>query len=455
VTRSLALKLIIAFLAVSLVGTILVALLAGQITTNQFGQFVATRNQVQVAAELSEYYRTHGTWEGIDILFPGNRMPRGRGMGPGGMLILADGEGRVIMPGIGRPIGVKVPEAEIARGTPIQVDGQLVATLLPVPGQFNLERDEGAFLSRVRQTLVLAALGATVAALTLGIFLARALTNPLRELTTATRAVAQGKLGHQVEVRSRDELGELATSFNQMSADLARSRDLRRQMTADIAHDLRTPISVILGHAEALRDGVLPPDPETFYIIHDEAKRLNRLVEDLRTLSLAEANELSMVMRPAMPASLLAQAAAAQSAKAQQQDIKVQLDASADLPQVNADADRIAQVLSNLLENAFRHTPPGGEVILGAELHQGQVRLSVHDSGPGIPPEDLPRIFDRFYRADKSRKRHDGGSGLGLAIARSIVLRHGGRIWAESEPGQGATFFIELPIAANATTLAG
>lgn len=454
-SRSLALKLIIAFLAVSLVGTILVALLVGRVTANQFGQFVMTRNQAQVADELAEYYRVHGTWEGVNALSPGARMVGGRGMGPGGMLILADSEGRVIMSGMGRPVGVMVPEGELDQGMPIQIDGQVVATLLSGPDPFRPNRDEGAFLSRVNQTLVLAALGATVAALGLGIFLARALTNPLQELTAATRAVAQGDLGHQVEVRSRDELGELATSFNQMSADLARSRDLRRQMTADIAHDLRTPMSIILGHAEALRDGVLPPNPETFYIIHDEAKRLNRLVEDLRTLSLAEANELSMTMRPTPPDSLLAQAAVAQSTRAQQQEVRVQLGVSTDLPNVIVDADRIAQVLNNLMENAFRHTPPGGEVTLGAELYQDKVQLFVRDSGPGIAPEDLPRIFDRFYRADKSRKRHDGGSGLGLAIARSIVLRHGGRIWAESEPGQGATFFVELPVATNATTLAG
>jgi signal transduction histidine kinase len=431
-----------------MVGTVLVALLVGRITANEFGRFVADRNQQLLASELSDHYQTHGNWDGVVLRFP-DRRQMGGGAARGAMMTVVDNMGRVVIPGGGRIHGEKVPPSDLDRGVPIQVGDRTVGTLIIGPNPFRPEGEEGLFLSRVNNTLILASIGATLAALFLGFFLARALTQPLRELTTATRTVAAGELGHQVEVRSQDELGELAAAFNQMSTDLARSRDLRRQMTADIAHDLRTPLSVILGHAEALRDGVLPPTAETVHIIHDEALRLNRLVDDLRTLSLAEANELSLNLRLTHPKSLLEQAVAAQTATAQKQNISLEIKASSNLPQLNVDPDRMAQLLNNVLENGLRHTPPGGHISLNAEPCAGGVRLSIWDTGPGIAAEDLTRIFDRFYKQDKSRGRQDGGSGLGLAIARSIVTRHNGRIWAESEPGQGATILIELPVHQN------
>src|SRR5690606_37734532 len=222
---------------------------------------------------------------------------------------------------------------------------------------------------------------------------------------------------------------------------------LRRQMTADIAHDLRTPLSLILGHAEALSDGVLPPTPETFDVIHDEARRLNRLVEDLRLLSLAEAGELTLAQRLVPPQSLLERAVVAHAPAAQQKRIALGFDAPSNLPDVLVDPDRMAQVLDNLVGNALRYTPENGRIQLKARQVGTAVQLQVEDSGPGMDAAELAHVFDRFYRGDKSRQRHEGGSGLGLAIARSIVGGHNGRIWAESAPGQGATFIIELPLA--------
>jgi signal transduction histidine kinase len=300
------------------------------------------------------------------------------------------------------------------------------------------------FLARVNQAVIFASLIATAVALLLAVLLARTLTRPLRELTAATRAVAKGDLAHKVPVRSEDELGELAVSFNLMNTELAQAQELRHQMTADIAHELGTPLSLILGHSEALSEGVLPPQPETFHVIHDEARRLSGLVDDLRTLSLAEARELPLTRRPASPRALLERAAAAHAPRAKQGNILLQLGADKQLPDVNVDSDRMAQVLDNLLGNAFRYTPAGGEIRLSASPGLDGVRLSIQDSGPGIPAGELPYVFERFYRGDKSRQRHEGGSGLGLAIARSIVEAHDGRIWAESEPGRGATFIIEL-----------
>ncbi|MCA9920359.1 MAG: HAMP domain-containing protein, partial [Anaerolineales bacterium] len=337
------------------------------------------------------------------------------------------------------------------RGIPIEVAGEPVGQIIfsenAQRGFQQQQPPRADFSTRVNRAIFLAALGATAVSLLIGVLLARSLIKPLREITKATRAVAQGNLAQQVPVRSDDELGQLATSFNQMSADLAQSRDLRRQMTADIAHDLRTPLSLILGHAEALSDGVLPPTPETFDVIHDEARRLNRLVEDLRLLSLAEAGELTLTVRPVSPRSLLERAVLAYAPAAQQKQVSLTLDAPDDLPEVVVDPDRMAQVLDNLVSNALRYTPENGRIHLTAQQNQSAIQLKVQDSGPGMSAEDLAHVFDRFYRGDKSRQRHEGGSGLGLAIAKSIVGGHNGRIWAESAPGQGATFIIELPLA--------
>jgi signal transduction histidine kinase len=294
--------------------------------------------------------------------------------------------------------------------------------------------------------LIYSAVGASLVALLLGIFLSRTLTHPIRELTEATHAVADGELGKQVSVRSKDEMGELASSFNKMSADLARSSEARKQMTADIAHELRTPLSLILGHAEAVHDGVLPPTKENFEIIRDEAERLEKLVEDLRTLSLADAGELSITRQEVSPQKLLDDLHTTYLHIASQKNVKIQLNVASDIPRLNIDPGRMTQVLTNILDNALKHTPEGGQVKLSAGQVGDGVELSIQDSGPGIEGEDTNRIFERFYRTDTARHRDDGGSGLGLAIARSIVEMHQGQIWAESKPGQGLKIIIRFPI---------
>jgi signal transduction histidine kinase len=232
-----------------------------------------------------------------------------------------------------------------------------------------------------------------------------------------------------------------------MSAELARSRDLRRQMTADIAHELRTPLSVILGQIDALDEGVVPPSPAAFEILRDETSRLGRSVEDLRTLSRADAGELPLERQPVAPARLLEQALAAHRPLAVEKGIALQVEVQPELPDLQVDPDRMAQVLGNLLSNALRHTPQGGAITLAAAQAGSAVQLRVQDSGPGIDPPDLSHLFERFYRADRSRQRETGGSGLGLAIAKAIVELHGGQIWAESVGGSGTTIVIRLPAA--------
>jgi signal transduction histidine kinase len=216
-------------------------------------------------------------------------------------------------------------------------------------------------------------------------------------------------------------------------------------MTADIAHELRTPLSLILGHAEAVHDGILPPSRENFEIIREEAGRLEQLVNDLRILSLADAGELPLNPQSVSLQKLLQDLAALYQYQMQKKNITLQVDITPPLPELTIDPARMTQVFTNILDNALRHTPEGGRVTLAAQTSKSGVELSVRDSGPGLPAEDLERIFDRFYRADASRTRGDGGSGLGLAIAKSIVQAHGGQIRAESATGNGLMIVITVP----------
>ena len=275
--------------------------------------------------------------------------------------------------------------------------------------------------------------------------LARALTRPIRELTGAIRAMARGDLKQSVQVHSQDELGELAAAFNQMSADLDLLLKARRQMTADIAHDLRNPLTVIGGYVESMRDGVLKPTPERLDAIQSEVQHLQKLVDDLRLLSQADAGELVLNRERTSVPALLERVAQSYRPLAAKQGIALRLDAQEALPEIQADAARLARVLGNLIGNSLRYTPAGGEITLRARTKvPGWVELGVVDNGKGIAAEALPHIFDRLYRADPARSTDE--SGLGLAIARSIVEAHGGSIRAESTPGAGTTITVLLPV---------
>ena len=477
--RSLTWKFSLAFLAVSLTGVALVAYFAGRITTTAFDRFRLEEAQENFVAEVSVYYRLNEkSWEGVDANFrkplggnlppprQGDRPPPRQGDrlppppppqngGAGSSLfgnpgqppqfVLVDLVRTVLVPAPGYRIGDQVSEEMVAQGEPLYIDGEQVGTVLCIEDVLNRDPQTQLFLWRIVPALMIAAAIATAIALLLGIILTRTLIRPLRELTAATQALTVGSLEQQVPVRTQDELGELAASFNRMSADLAEANRLRRQMTADIAHDLRTPLTVLAGYIESLRDGVLRPNPEMFEVMHDEAQHLQGLVEDLRTLSLADADELRLTLQPVAPQELLERVAVAYGHQTQQMDIEMQVKAETNLPKIQIDPDRMVRVLGNLVNNALRYTPAGGRITLSAHHNSEAIWLSVQDTGSGIPTEALPHIFHRFYRADAARQQQNGESGLGLAIAKSLIEAHGGTISAESELGQGTTMIIRLP----------
>ncbi len=449
--RSITAKMVLGFLTIGLVSTLLVVLLARWNTKAEFSRFVADRRSEAFVTALEAYYQTNGSWEGLSesLAWRGDPPPPLHDKNepkPESHFTLADETGQVVLAGAGFEPGEQVSPEMLETGLPIQVEGKTVAILLLEHIPFGQNPLEIQFIERTNQLMFYSALGATAVALLLGVFLSRTLTRPLRELTLATHALSEGDLTQQVPVRSRDELGELATAFNKMSAQLSRSINARRQMTADIAHELRTPLSLILGHAEAVHDGVLPPSRENFEIIREEARRLEKLVDDLRLLSLADAGELPIIRQSISPAQLLEDLHGAYRYRARQKKVSIVLNIASGLPMVELDPGRMTQVLSNVMDNALRYTPKGGTIVLAARQAGSSLELSIRDSGTGVSHEEAERIFDRFYRADASRQREDGGSGLGLAIAKSFVQAHNGQMWAESAPGQGLTVFIRLPL---------
>jgi len=443
--RSLAIKLTLAFLVVSLVGAILVGIIIHRQTNTAFDRFLINRVGTNIAEELAEYYQIHRSWVGIEgrlrrDVYLESQSP---GMGfqqPSNYLVasflLVGPDGRVIL-GNRTEIGKQILKRELRKAIPIEVDGDVVGLLLPrsVLGLFGGSSPEEIFLVNVNQAILIGALVTVAIALILGGILAYSLTRQLRELTAATERVADGEFGYQVEVRSNDELGELARSFNKMSTDLERSTRVRKQMTADIAHDLRSPLSVILGYTEALNDNKLDGTPEVYDVLYKEAGQLSHLIDDLRTLSLVDAGELSLNVQSISPGELLEDTYRAYKQQAEEKSINLRVKVEPDTPRLKVDPNRMIQVLGNLVSNALRFTPEGGEIVLGAGAVAGDVRLFVNDNGPGITPQDLSNIFNRFYRSDQSRS-HNGETGLGLSIAKSLVEAQGGEITVESKPGE-------------------
>lgn len=350
-----------------------------------------------------------------------------------------------------------------------------VATRLAIPQSFNrhmstmqammrgmqldtqLESDLfGSFRAAVQESLLIASSAAALIAILVSLVVSRWVVEPVRAMTSASQRIARGEYRERVDVpgsadpEEMDELAQLAVSFNQMADELNRTDAMRRQLIGDVAHELRTPLTTIQGSMEALIDGVVEPGPAAYHRVYLEADRLQRLVGDLQQLSQVEAGEPPLDLERAEIGDLIEAAVTRMKLQFDENAVQLKTDVAASLPPVRVDAHRIEQVLLNLIGNALQYSHAEGVVSIGAARANGEIQVSITDTGIGIPAAHLPHLFDRFYRVDKSRSRVGGGSGIGLTIAKHLVAAHGGRIWAESEgAGMGSTFRFTLPIAGS------
>ena len=402
-------------------------------------------------AELAAHYAAVGGWDGagevVKKVFEGTPPP----------IRIADSRGQVVFdtadgPGRDGPAG-ELSRRELRRARRLEVDGTTVGwiSVAPAPPSFVVgpARD---FLAQLNNALLRGAALAGIVAAVLGTLLARSLTAPLARLTGAAHAVAAGDLGHRVPEEGGAEMAELAAAFNNMSSALQRGEEARRELVADLAHEIRTPLTVIQGSLRAILDGVYPLTRDEVAIVYEEALTASRLVTDLSSLAAVDAGHLTLVRQRVDLRVLLAEIAEVHTASAREIDVQVVADPPADeIPAtVEADPDRLRQILHNLVSNAVRYSPPGQAVRIGwrhaVPTSVQMLRIEVTDQGPGLTVAEQERVFDRLWRADPSRSRDGGGSGLGLAIARSLVEAHGGEIGVESVPGHGATFWFTLPL---------
>lgn len=445
--HSLQFRLLVAFALVIVVTIGSIFFFIYQTTRSEISQFEERAETMQAGrmeGELSRYYYQQRSWDGIQPFVEqwGNLY--------GQRIILTDTQGVVVADSQGDLLGKQYqPDSP---GRPILPPWQegAIGTLYISP-----ELSPGAGFSPL--TLLYMAIGrfflwgglvAVAIAVAITFFLSRRILAPVKALTSAAKRLGRGDFSQRVQVKDRSELGELGRAFNGMASDLERTEKLRRNMVADVAHELRTPLSNVRGYLEAIRDGVIKPDANTIRSLSEEAMLLSRLVDDLQDLALAEAGELKLVCQTEDVSELVNQTVATVQAQATAKGLSVSIDLSDRLPPVNIDYHRISQVLRNLLENAVAHTAKGGAITVAAKQQDNWVELSVTDTGEGIPADDLPNIFERFYRVDKSRTRATGGSGLGLTIAKRLVEAHGGKIEVQSELGKGSRFSFTIPVAA-------
>ncbi len=446
VRHTLWFRLTAAFLAVAVVGVVAVALLANQATAVGFRSYLTESQWADLLADLANLYERQGNWEGVELILPGVRP----GQGGSGLLLLDEGGNQIAAAGGrgNRPTSAVDADAAL----PVVVNDQTVGTLLvKLPGgSMAIARAAEQFLLDVNRALWIGGGLSVLLALALGVLLARRLTRPLTQLTQATRSMSQGDLNQQVPIQTQGELGELAASFNQMAGALAQSEQQRRQLLADVAHELRTPLSIMRGQLEAMLDGVFDLSADNLAIVHEETLLLGRLIEDLRTLSLVESGQLPLNMRLTDLVRVVQQTAAAFEPLAEAENVQLTVTAPSTAPPVLADPDRLQQVLANLVANGLRHVHQAGRpsptLNLSIALLDKAVQVRVADNGPGLSLEAQRHVFDRFWREESSRSRNQGGSGLGLAICRGIVEAHNGRIWVEDTPGGGASFVFQLAI---------
>ena len=457
------LRFIFAFILIALVSVGSVLVIARQTVIQEVRAYMFRGGMAGVeglVTGLEDYYREHRSWVGADQLFAfpgqmsGNRRgnqgnPGGFGGMMGGMmnqrLRLADSKGNLVIDT--EPTGVidGLTTTEIQQAIPLQVGNDTVGYLLPEGGMHFNPGDDNVLLVRLTRSAYIAAGVAIGFSVILALILSSRLIKPVRALTQAATSLSEGDLARRVDIHGEDELAVLGQTFNQMAAALENAEETRQAMTADIAHELRTPLAIQRAHVEALQDGVYPVTDENLLPVLEQNILLTRLVEDLRTLALADSGQLQLDKTPTDYLALVKRILDRFRPQADDRQIEMQFSPQGECQPLDLDPGRMEQILGNLISNAMRYTPDGGWIKIILECSSSQASLSIQDSGPGIPDESLPHIFERFYRADQGRSRTEGGTGLGLAIARQLTEAHGGILTAANHPDGGALISLTLP----------
>jgi signal transduction histidine kinase len=453
VFSSLRVRLLTITIVVLIIAVGTVAFFASRSMTSQFRlsvQGILDYPSLNIDAKINAINKlltTHSgdrpIWEDLQVL--GEQLERTSQA----RFVFADLDGNVLSDSAGILIGEQINTnlskpfaAFLIEKTPV------LAYIVPLD-DFNITAIEDQFISSVNRSLLIAIAVAGLVGLLLTLLLSQSILIPIDALTSASRAMEKGDLNQRVEVKSKDELGQLGKAFNSMAEGLNRLEQLRRNMVTDVAHELRTPLSNIRGYLEALRDGVVEPTPEAIASIHEEAMLLNRLVDDLQELALAEAGQLDLVRQPVDLREVVQKAVQSLNNQTSEKIVSIEVLLPDDLPLVEADAERMGQVLRNLINNAVINTPTGGEICIEARVCDSQVAVSIKDNGVGISKEHLPFVFERFYRADRSRARSTGGAGLGLAIVKQLVEAQGGQVEINSQIDVGTTVTFTSPIASS------
>jgi two-component system OmpR family sensor kinase/two-component system sensor histidine kinase BaeS len=451
-------RLFVSFILVALVSILSLLILVRQGAIQEVRTYMFRGGVVGlegIVSELEDHYQKNRTWSGGDQIISGTGQGNRRGNqgnmpGLGGMmgqsLLLTDEQGNIVADSRNPNASGRIDHSELKQGIPLQVNGATVGHLVHEGGMVFTSGDETELLSRLTRSAYIAAGIAIIFALLLALLLSTRLLKPVRELTQAAEDLSDGDLAKRVSIQGDDELAMLGRTFNQMAASLENAEQSRQAMTADIAHELRTPLAVQRAQLEALQDGVYAPTDDNLSALLEQNILLTRLVADLRTLAMAEAGQLQLEKTATNLGQLAARAADQFMPQAAEHGIEIQFSQQEGCRDIVIDPGRVEQIIGNLISNALRYTPQNSWVKIDFHCTDSEAVLTVRDNGPGITESDQEQIFERFYRADQSRSRAEGGSGLGLAIARQLAEIQDGQLTVRNHPGGGAEFQLTFPL---------
>lgn len=449
-------KLTLSFILLVLIMASILFLYTEQVIDKRFNEYLYQNLEVSLnewQTLLQEYYKKYG-WDGIKefLQIPQADATNGFGYGrnktgifrPTGNVLVIDANNIVIADQRGELVGQQVKEEGLVKE--IINDGRVVGKVMIIrdkPSPFiNIEQN---FMESFRKSIILGSLLTIIIAVLLSLILSRHITKPLEQLMEGIQRVRSGDKTNRIKIETKDEFEKIGNAFNEMTEQLRKNEEARRTLVADVAHELRTPLSVLQGQLELIQDGVLPLNQENTAKLNDEVLRLSRLVNDLQQVSLAEAGKLPLKLSETNISELINDVIFNFQFLAEEKGIKIIYNNSIVNRKIKIDRDRIKQVLINLIGNALKSTGENGKIVITSEEIEEKLIVSIQDTGIGIAKEHLPYIFDRFYRTDTGRNREAGGSGLGLAITKGYVEAHNGTITVESELGKGTTFTFSLP----------